>query len=222
MKKIILAMLATSVLVQPAIAAPKKSVKPADAPVASAPASTNSGFKAGDILIRARAVGVIPQEDSSMNIADTVKVDNSVVPEVDFSYFFTSNISAELIAAVTPHDVKTRGGVDAGSSWLLPPTLTLQYHFNQCPFAIPYVGAGVNYTHFFNEDAGSLNSVKYDDSFGPAFQIGADVPLGNNWYANIDVKKVFIKTQANFSPSGVRADVAIDPLLVGVGIGYKF
>jgi outer membrane protein len=84
------------------------------------------------------------------------------------------------------------------------------------------VGAGVNYTHFFNEDAGSLNSVKYDDSFGFALQAGVDIPIQDNWYFNIDVKKVYIDTTAKFSPSGVRADVDIDPWLVGVGIGYKF
>jgi outer membrane protein len=146
----------------------------------SAPAMAADDFQAGDFMIRARALGVVPQEDSTMNIADSVKVDNSVVPELDFTYFFTPNISAELIAAVSPHNVKTKGGVDAGDSWLLPPTLTLQYHFTQMDGVKPYVGAGVNYTHFFNEDAGALNSVEYKDSFGAALQVGADVPLGNN------------------------------------------
>jgi len=180
-------------------------------------------FKAGDWMLRARVLGVVPQESSTLTGAPGhIKVDNSVVPEVDVSYFFTPNISAELIAAVTPHDVTTSAGVDAGSSWLLPPTLTLQYHFTQLDSIKPYVGAGVNYTHFFNADAGALNAVKYDDSFGGALQAGVDIPIKDNWYANIDVKKVFISTTAKFSPSGVRADVDIDPWLIGVGIGYKF
>jgi outer membrane protein len=179
-------------------------------------------FAAGDFMIRARALGVVPQEDSTMNIAAEVKVDNSIVPELDFTYFFTPNIAAELIAAITPHDVKTDTGVDAGSSWLLPPTLTLQYHFTQMDRVKPYLGAGVNYTHFFNEDAGALNSVSYEDSFGGALQAGVDVPIQENLYFNVDVKKVFINTTAKFSPSGVRADVDIDPWLIGVGVGYKF
>lgn len=179
-------------------------------------------FKAGDFMIRARALGVVPDESGHVSNGDTVGIDNSVVPELDFTYFFTPNISAELIAAVTPHDVKTSSGIDAGSSWLLPPTLTLQYHFTQLDSIKPYVGAGVNYTHFFNADGGALNSVKYDDSFGGALQAGVDIPIKDNWYANIDVKKVFISTTAKFSPSGVRADVDIDPWLIGVGVGYKF
>jgi outer membrane protein len=144
------------------------------------------------------------------------------VPELDASYFFTPNISAELIAAVSRHKVSTDGGVDAGSAFLLPPTLTLQYHFTNLGKIIPYIGAGVNYTHFFNEDAGALNDVKYDDSFGAALQAGADIPLQGNWFANVDVKKIFINTTAKFSPSGVRADVDLDPWFVGFGVGYKF
>ncbi len=186
------------------------------------PAFAASDFKAGDFMIRARALGVVPDEDGRVSNGDSVSVDNSVVPELDFTYFFTPNIAAELIAAVTPHDVKTSSGIDAGSSWLLPPTLTLQYHFTQFDGIKPYVGAGVNYTHFFNEDAGALNAVTYDDSFGGALQAGVDIPIQDNWYANIDVKKVFISTTAKFSPSGVRADVDIDPWLIGVGVGYKF
>lgn len=190
---------------------------------ASTSAFATDDFKAGDWMVRARALGVIPQEGSTLSGATgRIKVDNSLVPEVDFSYFFTSNISAELIAAVTPHNIATSNGVDAGNSWLLPPTLTLQYHFNQLESIKPYVGAGVNYTHFFNNDAGALNAVEYNDSFGGALQAGVDIPIKEHWYVNFDVKKVYINTTAKFSPSGVRADVDIDPWLIGVGIGYKF
>lgn len=185
-------------------------------------ADTSNNFKAGDIVVRARALGVMPDESSSMNIADTVKLSNSYVPEFDASYFFTPNIAAELIAAVTPHSVSTKGGVDAGNVWLLPPTLTLQYHFTQFNDVKPYIGAGVNYTHFFAANPGALTDAKYDDSFGGALQAGADFPLGGNWYANVDVKKVYINTTAKFSGSTVRADVDIDPWIIGAGVGYRF
>lgn len=186
------------------------------------PSFAAEGFVSGDFMVRARGLGVVPAEDGRVSNGDGVSVDNSVVPELDFTYFLTPNLAAELIAAVTPHDVRTSSGIDAGSAWLLPPTLTLQYHFTQLSGFKPYVGAGVNYTHFFNADAGALNSVKYDDSFGTALQAGVDVPIGDKWHANIDVKKVYISTTAKFSPSGVRADVDIDPWLIGIGIGYKF
>jgi outer membrane protein len=178
-------------------------------------------FKAGDIMVRARALGVVPNEHGRVSNGDSVGIDNSLVPELDFTYFFTPNVAAELIAAVTPHDVRTSSGIDAGSAWLLPPTLTLQYHITQFDGFKPYVGAGVNYTHFYNEKPGALTSVDYKDSFGAALQAGVDVPLSGNWYLNADVKKVFISTTAKFA-GGVRADVDIDPWLIGAGIGYKF
>ncbi len=194
----------------------------AASPVMAADTAKAGAFKAGDWMVRGRALGVVADESSSMNIADTVKVGNATVPELDVSYFLTPNVALELIAAVTPHNISTKGGVDAGNVWLLPPTLTLQYHFTQLQGVKPYVGAGINYTHFFNDDAGSLGDAHYEDSFGGALQAGVDVPVGGNWYANVDVKKVFINTDAKFSAGAVRADVDIDPWIIGAGVGYKF
>ncbi|MBI1275013.1 outer membrane beta-barrel protein [bacterium] len=181
-----------------------------------------SGQYDGNWMIRARALGVVPDENSTLNIGGEVDVDNSVVPEVDFSYFFTPNIAAELILATTKHNVKTTSGTDVGSAWLLPPTLTLQYHFTNFESFKPYVGAGINYTMFYNEDPGTLSSVDYDNSFGGALQVGVDIPIQNNLYFNVDVKKVFIDTTAKFNGGAVVADVDIDPWLIGVGIGYRF
>lgn len=178
--------------------------------------------KAGDWMIRARAVNVMPDEDSSVSTGATVKVNNNLIPEVDATYFFTPNISAELIAAVTKHKVTTNDGTDVGGAWLLPPTLTLQYHFNQLESVKPYIGAGINYTHFYSEKGGALQDAKYDDSFGAALQAGVDIPLQGNWYANVDVKKLFVSTDVTFSPSGATANVDIDPWLIGAGFGYRF
>ena len=183
--------------------------------------SETSPFKEGDFLLRARALDVIPQESSNTSIGGKVNVDNSVTPELDISYFFTPNVSAELIAATTKHNLTHSSGADAGSAWLLPPTLTLQYHVTEWKDILPYVGAGINYTHFYDEKGGSLGSVNYKDSVGGALQVGADIPLSGNWYANIDVKKIYVSTTANFS-GGVHANVDINPLIVGTGIGYKF
>jgi outer membrane protein len=190
------------------------------------PAMAQETASQGKWMVRARALGVIPQESSSLNIGGKAAVDNSIVPELDITYFFTPNLAAELIAATAKHKVTARntsvGTVDAGSAWLLPPTLTLQYHFTQFEGIKPYVGAGLNYTHFYSEDSGALNSVKYSDSFGGALQVGVDVPVRDNWYVNLDVKKVFINTTAKFNGGAVRADVDLDPWLVGAGVGYRF
>ena len=188
---------------------------------ATASSSDNGSFQDGDMMVRVRGLDVVPDVDSSTSIGGAVKVDTNLTPEMDLSYFFTPNVSVEVIAAVTKHDLKHSSGTNAGTAWLLPPTATLQYHITEWQSILPYVGAGVNYTHFYDEKGGALGSVKYDDSVGGALQAGVDIPLGGNWYANADVKKLFVSTTAKFS-NGVRADVDLDPWLFGVGIGYKF
>jgi outer membrane protein len=105
-------------------------------------------------------------------------IGDQYVPEFDITYFFNDNIAAELILAVTPHDVSavnvtvpgalTNADIDLGDVWLLPPTLTLQYHFRTGSKFKPYVGAGVNATFFFNEDEGPVaDGIDYDSELRP-------------------------------------------------------
>ncbi len=181
-------------------------------------------FEGGDFLVRGRLLGVIPDESANVSIGGNVDIDTSVVPEVDLTYFITDHIGVEVIAGVTPHEVTHKPtNLDLGEVWLLPPTVTLQYHFNPQGKVQPYVGAGVNYTHFFNEDAGpNFSSVSYDDSWGLALQAGVDVQVSDNWYVNFDVKKVDINTDVSFDNGAATASVDIDPWIVGVGAGYRF
>ena len=181
------------------------------------------------LLIRGRAIAVVPQSDAHITaIGGDTSISNAYVPELDFTWFFTKNIAVEAIAAITPHDVEAKktslGTVDLGSVWLLPPTVLVQYHH---PFANgfkPYVGAGINYTVFFNEDApgGTVTDINYEDSFGWALQFGADYMLTDHWLVNVDVKKVFLNTNVSLNNGAIRADVDIDPWIVGVGLGYRF
>jgi outer membrane protein len=172
----------------------------------------------------------VPDEDTTVTGAvtgNTLSIDNSVVPEVDFSYFVTPNIAFELIAAVTPHNVKapssSAGPLDLGDSWLLPPTLTAQYHFTDMGKFKPYVGVGINYTHFFGEDAGaSVTSMDIEDTFGPALQAGMDYQIDDHWMINLDVKKIWIQPNVKFNGGAIRADVDINPWIIGAGIGYRF
>lgn len=195
-------------------------------------------------MVRVRGLGVLPDEDSSGHALDGtpivagIKIDDSIVPELDISYFFTPNIAAELILAVTPHDIDGTGalGGSIGDAWLLPPTLLLQYHFNPGGAFKPYIGAGVNYTIFFNEDASNqtltagltTSDLELDDEFGFALQAGVDIHLRGNMYLNLDVKKIFLDTDATVrtvqggpNVNVVTTHVDIDPLVVGVGLGWK-
>lgn len=186
------------------------------------PASADdAGFKtkaAGDILIRARGIYVLP--DEKLEGISGLSISNEVVPEVDFSYFVTDNIAVELIAATTRHKVSIPGA-SLGKVSLLPPTLTVQYHPLPKAQLSPYIGAGLNYTFFYNVDSGDVASVKYDNHIGYALQAGVDYAISGNWSLNADVKKIFLKTDVSVNGgSGIRA--TIDPWIVGVGVGYRF
>lgn len=198
----------------------------------AASAADAPAFEAGDVLLRIRALDVAPDVGSSVSVVQgDVHASNNVVPEVDASYFFTPNLSAELIAAVTYHTVKdvnsAAGTLPLGSVRLLPPTLTAQWHFLPQATINPYVGAGINYTFFYGVHGSTLpiiHSTHYSDNVGAALQAGADIHLTGNWYANVDVKKLFLHTDVTLGTAvgAVKAKVDLDPWLLGAGIGYKF
>ncbi len=176
--------------------------------------------------IRIRAIDVAPEESSTTSIGGEARVDSSIVPELDITYFWTENWATELILATSKHDVRavgtTLGDVDLGSKWVLPPTLTLQYHFSPDASFRPYVGAGLNYTFFYSGDSGALDSVKYDNGFGFALQAGADIEIDDNWAFNLDVKKLWLNTDVEINGGAVTADVDLDPWVFGAGFAYRF
>jgi outer membrane protein len=197
-------------------------------------------------MLRVRALGVLPDASgSTVNVSGVpalsspssgLSIGNSVVPELDISYFFTQNIAAELILGVTRHSISGTGtldGLNVGKATLLPPTLTLQYHFTDFGAFKPYIGAGVNYTMFFNQSAANTANVNglavtnlhISNSFGGAVQFGFDYMLDRHWGLNVDVKKLWLRpdysaTVNNVIPVTGRAN--IDPWLVGAGVTYKF
>ena len=221
------------------------------------------GFHAGSILGHARVIGVLPNVDAPAHVfvnngADTfptntagkVDVTQTIEPEVDVSYFITDHIAAEAIAGTTKHSlhlkdtvantVTTNSDIAIGTVRLLPPTLTLKYYFFPHAAFSPYLGAGVNYTWFFdihgdlNGSGGggvrlSNSSIQLQDSWGGVIQAGVEYNFLGNWYANLDIKHIFLTTQATVSttaanalPVTIRADTTLDPTIIGFGVGYKF
>jgi outer membrane protein len=173
--------------------------------------------------LRLRAVGVIPDDSSTVNIGGDADVGDAVVPEFDITYFFTDNIAAELILATAEHQLDYTGGVNLGDTMILPPTLTLQYHFTPDQAFSPYVGAGVNYSMFYGEDAGTgFTDLDVDGGVGVAAQVGFDYWLNDNWGLNFDAKKIWLDVDATLNNGTIRADVELDPWVVGGGISYRF
>jgi len=185
----------------------------------------------GRFMVRVRAVSLEPANDSdaipALGVpADAIHVSDRVIPEVDFTYFLTKNIAAELVLTYPQkHDV-TLSSTKIGTFKHLPPTLTLQYHFQPDAQFRPYVGAGVNYTRIISVNlavpgVGALDLE--NDSFGGALQAGFDMKLNQNWYFNMDVKKVWISSDVKLKATGAKvSSVGVDPILLGVGLGYRF
>ncbi|OGT00891.1 MAG: hypothetical protein A3F73_00475 [Gallionellales bacterium RIFCSPLOWO2_12_FULL_59_22] len=192
----------------------------------------------GNWMMRVRAVNVLWGNNSGPVAAlavpsGAIKASNETIPEVDISYFFTRNLAAELILTYPQkHNVRVTqsaaGAFDAGSLKELPPTLTLQYHFMPDAQFRPYVGAGINFTRFSSVNlapldaiTGSPNSVD-NTSIGPTLQVGFDYKIGTNSYINLDLKKVYLRTDLNNSALGKLSHLKLDPALLAIGYGFRF
>lgn len=175
-------------------------------------------------LVRVRAVDLESANKDSTNL--DLSINNKVIPEVDISYFFTPEIATELVLTYPQKQTIRSAGVDIGTLKHLPPTLTVQYHFTKLGAFKPYLGAGVNYTrfssvHFDPAVQAALQPSIEKSSVGLALQAGLDFEFQKNWYLNLDVKKVQIRTDVK--SAGVKVgEFKIDPWLIGVGVGMRF
>jgi outer membrane protein len=192
----------------------------------------------GDFVVRLRATHVAPDETSKLSsvggavdgalVGASLEVESNTIAEIDFSYYITKNIAAELIlAAGTRHDVNVVGNAAAqklGSVNLLPPTLTAQWHFNPDQTFDPYAGAGISYVRAMDNGLNStLGGIHIDRNiFGPALQAGFDVNLQDKWLVNFDVKKIWFSSDVFLNPSTKIDSLDIDPWVVSFGVGKKF
>jgi outer membrane protein len=169
-------------------------------------------------MVRVHALSLDSANKDSTGL--DLSVNNKVFPAVEIAYFFTPNIAADLVLTYPQkHDVKA-GGTKIGSLKHLPPTLSVQYHVTDLGAFKPYVGAGLNYTRFSSVDLPAGVSID-KNSFGLAVGAGFDYEIQKNIYLNLDVKKVQIKTTVSAGGTDL-GDFKVDPLLVGVGVGFRF
>ncbi len=180
-----------------------------------------SAAEQGDWSFRAGPYTVNPES----NNGDLVRVDDGVALGFDFTYFYSPNWAIEVLAA-TPfsHDINLIDGTAIGETKHLPPTFSLQYHFSIDGSFHPYVGAGLNYTLFFDEKAeGPLagSKLELDGSFGLAAQLGADLDINDNWFVNAEVRYMQIESDAKLD-GVVVTKAKINPLVAGITLGYRF
>lgn len=208
--------------------------------------SLSSYAEQGDWIVRLRTIGIIPDDSSTLirqngtNVANTgVSVDAAVTPEVDVTYMITDRIGIEAIAGTAKHTVSSVGnglglsdGFDLFDSWVIPPTVSLQYHFMPDNKLRPYIGVGVNYTFLVDDTAtaaletalGGAVNVATSNEWGWSLQAGLDYDISDKFFLNLDLKYIDVDTTASLdTPAGnLRVDLDVDPWVVGVGIGMRF
>jgi outer membrane protein len=168
-------------------------------------------------MARVRAIGIYPDVSSSISGLD---VDSQWAPELDFTYFFSKNLAAELILATARHKVSLNGS-DIGKVSVLPPTITVQYHFTDLGKFKPYVGGGINATYFYNVGLTSPLDLADSWSLGGALQAGLDYEIQKSVYLNADVKYLWISNDV--TAAGVTiGDLKINPWVFGIGVGWRF
>ena len=191
--------------------------------------TTAFAVPAGTWSVAAGAHYVDPKSDNG-TLADgafSVEVDDDIRPTISGEYFIANNVGIELLAAIPFHHDITLTDADGetvdGKTQHLPPTLSLQYHFDgyNTPMNIkPFVGVGVNYTTFFKEKV-ALGDLELDDSVGVAGHIGLDIPFAPTESFRIDARYMDIKTDAKLDGNDI-GEVDISPWVYGVAFVKQF
>jgi len=223
-------------------------------------ASPALAYEAGTWVLRGGVGVVAPKSDNldlgTLELGGgiqltsaSVDVDDGTSLTLMGTYMFTPNWAFDILASWPfEHDIDVSATIDdgvnapvsgtvpLGSTEHLPPTFSIQYHFLPDSTFQPYVGAGVNWTTFMSEEvtsdaaAAGIVGLSLDDSFGAAFQLGADWVFGNNWLINFDLRWINIESDAsatiddgiNPPVTGDIGTVEIDPWVYSINIGYSF
>ena len=201
---------------------------------------STAGEYSGDFMVKAGVTGVLPNSEFdglSLNGApliggDIAEVDDSWVPSLTLTYFVNKNIGVELFCCFAQHGIEAKGPLaaagfgDLGETMIFPPILSLQYHFDGVRGIKPYVGAGVQFIHFFDTESEIGGSLDIDSAFGFSLQAGLDFELGRGWYAGADVRYTWLDSEATFTNvpglGTLTTDFDLDPLLVSAHVGYRF
>lgn len=171
---------------------------------------------AGTWTIGAGAAYVDPKSNPGLELS----VDEDVRPSVTFEYFPVKNVGIELLAAHPfKHDIESKGE-KVGSVKLLPPTLSLQYHFDNGGKVVPFIGAGVNYTTFFKERL-AVSDLELKDNWGAAGHVGVDFKLTDRDAVRLDARYIDLKTDVKIDGAN-KGELDLSPWVYGVSFVKSF
>ncbi|MEM9637061.1 MAG: OmpW family outer membrane protein [Pseudomonadota bacterium] len=163
---------------------------------------------------------VDPKSDNGTLAGAAADIGSDEALTLTFEYFIRDNIGIELLAATPFEHEISLGGSPAATTKHLPPTLSVNYHFTNASPWKPYVGLGINYTTFFEEETG-LGTLELDDSFGISAQVGVDYKISDNGWLRANIRWFDIDTDASLNGADIGT-AEIDPFLFGVAYVHKF
>ncbi len=176
----------------------------------------------GAWLVRAGASVVDPKSNSlALGPGTMLQFDDALRPSFEVTYMFRDNWGIELLASTFwTHDLLVRsptGTTRLGEVKHLPPTVSLKYHFNPEGRIRPYVGLGLNYTYMFDEEPEAL---RFDNSVGPAAQLGLDIGINEQWFLNVSARYIDIDSEARLGATRLGT-VQVDPFVYGIHVGFR-
>lgn len=157
---------------------------------------------------------------------------------VAYTRRINEHLDLDVVLGVPPkHDVNGRGtlapfGVIAKVKQASP-TVFINYKFGDDQNKLrPFVGAGINYTHFFNRQStaagqlasGGPTSIKLTDSWGLAAQAGATYKIDDRWSVTGSVATAKVKSDLTATTGSIERKTTIDfrPIAVTVTVDYRF
>lgn len=175
---------------------------------------------AGTITLGLGFHTVDPKSGNGTLAGADASVGSSTRPTVTAEYFIRQNIGIELLAALPFKHAVALNGATIGTVKQLPPVLSLQYHFANSSAVTPFVGLGVNFTTFFQEES-ALGDLQLKSSWGLAAHAGVDVKITEKGSLRLDARWADIDTKATLD--GVSIGTAdIDPLVYGLAYVHTF
>lgn len=174
----------------------------------------------GDWTIGVGIANVNPKSDNGTLAGAVAEIDDGTALSLTVEYFFRDNWGVELLAA-TPfeHDINLNGAF-AASAKQLPPTISINYHFPTEGKIKPFLGLGLNYTTFFEEET-ALGNLKLDDSFGIAVNAGADYQISDRGALRFNVRWMDIESDATLNGTAIGS-ADIDPVVVNLAYVHRF
>jgi outer membrane protein len=188
------------------------------------------GKQAGDVVLGAGAALVRPDDGGRIPlIGGTARIGDATIPWIDAAYFLRPEVALNVTVGtarlpVGIHD-SAFGDLDLGDVLTLSPMLLLQLHPWPAARISPYAGLGPSLT-FFTDRRGALtppaSRLSIDPAPGFAINAGVDVELTPHWRATLDLRKLFVRANAEVEPGPIRARAQIDPWVFAAGLRYRF